>query len=125
IISQLIVADEVIAEEHAILHPTENLSMSGKVKYWVNQLIGIITGAVGPVISILAASRIIKSFLAVLTTSKLITEKSNMYLIVNAMADAVFYFLPIMIGFNVAKRMNGKRIVIAVVGGIIINPTIF
>src|SRR5699024_5686630 len=95
VISQLSVSDE----ELSTLHPTETLSLFAKVKYWVNQLIGIITGAVVPVISILAASGIIKSFLAVLTTSNLITEKSNMYLIVNAMADAVFYFLPIMIGF--------------------------
>src|SRR5699024_12355914 len=81
-------------------------------------------GAVVPVISILAASGIIKSFLAVLTTSNLITEKSNMYLIVNAMADAVFYFLPIMIGFNAGKRMNGNPILTAVVVGIIIDTTI-
>src|SRR5699024_11895779 len=97
-----------ISEEQSILHPTENLSMFGKVKYWVNQLIGIITGAVVPVISILAASGIIKSFLAVLTTSNLFTEKSNMYFIVNAMADAVFYFLPMMLAFSAEKRMNGK-----------------
>src|SRR5690625_985378 len=124
VISQLSVSDEEISEEQSILHPTETLSLFAKVRYWVNQLIGIITGAVVPVISILAASGIIKSFLAVLTTSNLITEKSNMYLIVNAMADAVFYFLPIMIGFNAAKRMNGNPILTAVVGGIIIHPTI-
>src|SRR5699024_2083322 len=65
VISQLCVSDEEISEEQSILHPSENLCMFGKVKYWVNQLIGIITGAVVPVISILAASGIIKSFLAV------------------------------------------------------------
>src|SRR5699024_8928628 len=64
VISQLFGYDEEISEEQSILHPTDNLSMFGKVKYWVNQLIGIITGAVVPVISILAASGIIKSFLA-------------------------------------------------------------
>src|SRR5699024_11503501 len=39
VISQLFVSDEEISEEQSILHPTENLSMFGKVKYWVNQLI--------------------------------------------------------------------------------------
>src|SRR5699024_8071704 len=124
VISQLSVSDEDISEEPSTTNSTEDLSVFGKIKYWINQLIGIITGAVMPVISILAASGIIKSFLAVLTTSNIITENSNMYLIVNAMADAVFYFLPIMIGFNAAKRMNGNPILTAVVGGIIIHPTI-
>src|SRR5699024_10105506 len=71
VITQLFVSDEEISEEQSIVHPTENRSMFGKVKSWVNQLIGIITGAVVPVISILAASGIITSFLAVLTTSNL------------------------------------------------------
>src|SRR5699024_8663150 len=124
VISQLSVSDEEIYEEQSTLHHTETLLLFAKVKYWVNQLIVIIIGAVVLVIGIIAASGLIKSLRAILTTSNLITDKSNMYLIVNAMADAVFYFLPIMIGFNAAKRMNGNPILTAVVGGIIIHPTI-
>lgn len=112
------VAEEVDA------HPTEDLNAFGKMKYWFNQLIGIITGSVAPVISILAASGIIKSILSVLTTSGIITDTGSMYLIVNAMADGVFFFLPIMVGFNAARRMNGNPLLTAVVGGVIIHPTI-
>ena len=67
----------------------------GKVRYGFNQVIGVITGAVMPIIHILAASGIIKSVLAIVTTSGWITESGSAYLIINAMADAVFYFLPI------------------------------
>src|SRR5699024_715735 len=67
VISELVVYDEDISEEQSNLHPTEDRSMFGKVKYWVNQLIGIITGAVVHVISTLAATGIIKSFLVVVT----------------------------------------------------------
>src|SRR5699024_12355137 len=119
VISQLSVSDEEISEEQSTLHPTETLSLFAKVKYWVNQLIGIITGAVVPVISILAACGSIKSFLAVLTTSHLITERSNMYLVVTVMAGAVFCFLPISIGFHAANRVNGTAIVVSYVAGLI------
>lgn len=77
-----------------------------------------------PIISILSASGIIKSLLAVLTTTGLITAEGSIYLIINAMADAVFYFLPVLIGYNAAKRIDGNPTLTAVIGGVIIHPTV-
>lgn len=102
----------------------ENLTPIEKFKHSGNQLIGIITGSVMPIINILAASGIIKSLLAVLTSFDLVSATGNAYLIISAMADAVFYFLPIMIGFNAAKRLNGNPLLTAVIGGVIIHPTV-
>ena len=96
----------------------------GKVRYGFNQVIGVITGAVMPIIHILAASGIIKSVLAIGTTSGWITESGSAYLIINAMADAVFYFLPILIGYNAAKRLGGNPVLTAVIGGVIMYPSI-
>lgn len=99
-------------------------SFVDNIRYGFNEIIGIVTGAVMPIIHILAASGIIKSFLAIGTSSEIITDTSTAYLIINAMADAVFYFLPILVGYNAAKRMGGNPILTAVIGGIIIHPTI-
>lgn len=77
-----------------------------------------------PIIHILAASGIIKSVLAIGTTSGWIAETGSAYLIINAMADAVFYFLPILIGYNAAKRLGGNPILTAAIGGVIMYPTI-
>src|SRR5699024_8530517 len=96
----------------------------GKVRYGFNQVIGVITGAVMPIIHILAASGIIKSVLAIGTTSGWIAESGSVYLIINAMADAVFYFLPILIGYNAARRLGGNPILTAVIGGVIMHPSI-
>src|SRR5699024_7579343 len=91
-------------------------TMMGKMRYGFNQVIGVITGAVMPIIHILAASGIIKSVLAIGTTSGWITESGSAYLIINAMADTVFYFLPILIGYNAAKRLGGNPVLTAVIG---------
>src|SRR5699024_9223044 len=96
----------------------------GKVRYGFNQVIRVITGAVMPIIHILAASGIIKSVLAIGTTSGWITESGSAYLIINAMAHAVFYFLPSLIGYNAAKRLGGNPILTAVIGGVIMYPSI-
>lgn len=99
-------------------------SFSDKTKFGFNEVIGIVTGAVMPIIHILAASGIIKSLLAIGTSSGFVTDSGNAYLIINAMADAVFYFLPILIGYNAAKRIGGNPVLTAVIGGVIMHPTI-
>lgn len=99
-------------------------TFSEKVRYGFNEIIGVVTGAVMPIIHILSASGIIKSLLAVGTTTGLITDTGNAYLIISAMADAVFYFLPILIGYNAARRLGGNPVLTAVIGGVIMHPTI-
>lgn len=124
IASQLSLSDDQSQETENTTSTSENRTYFEKLKYSGNQLIGIITGSVMPIINLLAASGIIKSLLAVLTASNLVSATGNAYLIISAMADAVFYFLPILIGFNAAKRLGGNPLLTAVIGGIIIHPTV-
>lgn len=112
-------------EPHQEAAPTnEDSSTAAKFKRGGNQLIGIITGSVMPIINILAASGIIKSLLAVLTSTNLVSADGDAYLLISAMADAVFYFLPILIGFNAARRLGGNPLLTAVIGGVLIHPTV-
>ncbi|MFB9860123.1 PTS transporter subunit EIIC [Salinicoccus siamensis] len=115
-------ADDGLPEESPEDHSDDKgLDKIGRA---VNNFIGIITGSVMPIINILAAAGIIKGLLAVLTSTNLITDSGTAYLIINAMADAVFYFLPVLVGFNAAKRLDGNPLLTAVIGGLIIHPTI-
>ena len=124
VLAQLSNTDHDVSEEPERILPAQKRNALDVVKNGFNQLLGVITGAVTPIINILAASGIIKSLLAVLTTSNLISTTGSLYLIINALADAAFFFLPIMIGFNAAKRLGGNPILTAVVGGVIIHPTV-
>ncbi|WP_103662313.1 PTS glucose transporter subunit IIABC [Lactobacillus sp. HT06-2] len=90
-------------------------------------LIGFITGSMSPVIGVIAASGIIKGLLALLTLPQLgalLNVKSPIYITVSAMADSAFFFLPIMVGFSAAKRLNSDPIIAAVIGGFITYPQI-
>lgn len=99
-------------------------TVKDKLRYVFNQVLGVITGSMMPIINILAASGIIKSILALLTGLDLISDTGNAYLLIDAMADAVFYFLPVLIGYNAAKKLNGNPILTAIIGGAIIYPSI-
>lgn len=116
--------DASSSENEPVAATSENNTFFEKIGHNFNKFIGVITGSVMPIINILAAGGIIKGLLAVLTTTNLISESSTAYLIINAMADAVFYFLPVLVGFNAAKRLNGNPLLTAVIGGVIIHPTI-
>ena len=124
VVSQLSLSDETDSEDAPSAGPKADRTTSEKVRHGFNTLIGIITGAVMPIINILAAAGIIKGLLAVLTSSNIISDTGTAYLIINAMADAVFYFLPVLVGFNAAKRLDGNPLLTAVIGGVIIHPTI-
>lgn len=100
---------------------------NNKISKGINKLIGIITGSMSPVIGVIAASGIIKGILALLTLPQLgalLNSKSVIYITISAMADSAFYFLPVIVGFSAAKRLNGDPIVAAVIGGVLTYPQI-
>lgn len=101
-----------------------NLTFNQKVKNSVNSFIGIITGSMAPIIGILSASGIIKGMMSLMVSFHWMSPTGNANLILTAMSDAVFYFLPVLIGFNAAKRMGGNPTLCAVIGGVIAYPTI-
>ncbi|KRO26086.1 Beta-glucoside-specific PTS system IIABC component [Pediococcus argentinicus] len=80
-----------------------------------------------PVIGALAAAGILKGLLSILTMpalGELISPKSTLFIILNAMGDSVFFFLPIMVGYSAAKRIGGDPIIAAVIGGVLVHPTL-
>lgn len=88
-------------------------------------LIGTITGSMIPIIGLLAASGILKGFLTLFTFNLgWIDTKSTTYIIINAMGDSAFYFLPILVGYTAAKQLKSDPIVVAAIAGVLIHPTI-
>ena len=118
------VSNEDGPDAEAEFDASDKRTFYGSVKHNFNKFIGLITASVMPVINILAAAGIIKGLLAILTSFDLITDTGSAFLIINAMTDAVFYFLPILVGFNAAKRLEGNPLLTAVIGGVIIHPSI-
>ena len=95
-----------------------------KTKFYFSALIGVITASMMPVIGLLAASGILKGLLALIVSAKWISPTSSTYMIINAMGDSVFYFLPILVGFTAAKRLGANQIIMGVIGGVLAYPTL-
>ena len=76
-----------------------------------------------PVLSLLTAAGILKGLLVIATMLGLSSE-SGIYVLFNAIGDALFYFLPVFLGFNTAKKSGMTPHLGMLIGAILCYPAI-
>lgn len=90
-----------------------------------NKLIDIISGCFQPFLGPLCASGIIKGLNALLTFLMGASySASGTYMILNAIGDAVFYFMPIVIGYTASKKFKLNPITGMIIGAALCYPAI-
>jgi PTS system beta-glucosides-specific IIC component len=87
-------------------------------------LIGVITGSMIPIIGLLAASGMLKGIMTILTTWGGVSTTSQTYMLINAMGDATFYFLPVLVGFTAAQKLGSDPVIVAIIGAFLIYPSL-
>lgn len=90
----------------------------------LNKAIDIISGVFQPVLSVMAACGMIKGFNALFVAIGLYSNVSGIYLVFNAIGDALFNFFPLILGYTSAKKFGLKSILGIVIGAIMCYPTI-
>ena len=71
----------------------------------LDRALKVIMGGMGPTLHLLCACGIIKGLTVLLTFAGLSTE-SGIYMLLNAAGDCFFYFLPLILGYNLAKKFE-------------------
>lgn len=90
-----------------------------------NRLIDIISGCFQPILGPMCAAGIIKGLNAlVLFILGSTYESTGTYLLLNAIGDAVFYFMPILLGWSAAKKFNVNPVTGMLIGAALCYPTI-
>lgn len=90
-----------------------------------NKLIDIISGCFQPILGPLCAAGIIKGLNALLVfVLGSSFNNSGTYMILNAIGDSIFNFLPIILGYTAAKKFNVNVIVGMIIGATLCYPTI-
>lgn len=91
----------------------------------LDTLIDIISGCFQPILGPLCAAGIIKGLNALLVfLLGAGFSASGTYLVLNAIGDSIFYFLPIILGYTVAKKFNVNVVVGMIIGASLCYPTI-
>lgn len=110
---------DVFEEVEKIVGPLENKEQDQSEKKGIlSVIIDFISGTFQPIIPALSGAGMVKAVLAILITFKIISTESQTYYILNFFADAVFYFLPMMLAYSEAQKLRCA----ASVAGIMMHP---
>ncbi|MBE6054577.1 MAG: PTS beta-glucoside transporter subunit EIIBCA [Clostridium sartagoforme] len=89
----------------------------------IAKVIDTITGIFTPILPAITAAGMMKAVLSLLTAFKLVTTTSQSYQVINFMADAAFYFLPILLANSAAKKFKCNQYLAMMLGGMLLHPT--
>lgn len=90
----------------------------------VNVIIDGISGIFLPIVNLLSAAGILKGVLAILTVTAVLSSDSETYLVLNAMADSLFYFLPVLLAFTAARKFGANPFTAVVIAGVLLYPSL-
>lgn len=90
----------------------------------IDQLLDIFAGIFTPIVPALTGAGMLKALLTVLTFFSLLSKESQTYYILNFIADATFYFLPVLVGFSAANKLKCNPYLAAVIGAVLLHPNL-
>jgi PTS system beta-glucosides-specific IIC component len=96
--------------------------IEGQKKNIGTRFLETISSIFTPILPAITAAGMIKAVLALVVAFKWVDNTSQTYQIINFMADAGFYFLPIMLANSAAKKFNCNPYLAMMVGGILLHP---
>ncbi|KAF1295802.1 PTS beta-glucoside transporter subunit IIABC [Enterococcus sp. JM4C] len=89
-----------------------------------NRLIDILSGCFQPFLGALAAAGMVKGVNALFVFLKLYTDTSGNYTMLNGIGDAIFYFMPVILGYTAAKKFRLNPMVGIVIGAALCYPSV-
>ncbi len=96
---------------------TSNMSLS-------DRFIDLISGIFSPLLGALCAAGMIKGFNAMFVAFGWLSATNGTYIILNAIGDSLFYFLPIILGISSAKKFGLDSYLGATIGAALCYPSI-
>lgn len=94
----------------------------GKRKNVGSAVIEFVSSVFQPLIPALSGAGMVKALLALLVVLNLVSRESQTYALVNLFADAVFYFLPVLLAFSAAQKLKISPILAAAVAAMMLHP---
>lgn len=116
---------EVYEDVIALIDDIQEVDVkSTKKQKPLDVFIDVISGIFQPILGIMAACGMVKGFNTLFVAIGLYSDTCGGYLILNAIGDGLFMFLPLFLGYTSAKKFGLKPMVGLVIGAIMCYPAI-
>lgn len=106
------------AEPAAPAQPAEKKKMS------FSDAMGFVAGIFTPFLSVLTAAGMISAVLVLLSSLGILDSASETYIVFSKIADAGFYFLPIMVAYTLADKLHCDKFLAVMLSGALLHPSI-
>lgn len=95
-----------------------------KKKFSFSVLFDTLSACIIPILPAFIGTGLIKGVLILLTTYNLVSTESGLYLVLNAVSDAAFYYLPFLMAISAAKKFKTDVMLAAVLAGLYLHPSL-
>ncbi|OUQ56796.1 PTS beta-glucoside transporter subunit IIABC [Tyzzerella sp. An114] len=106
------------------LGDTDSQEKDDKKGNLLDRFVDTISGIFQPILGIMAACGMVKGLNTLFVALGLYTADCGGYMVINAVGDAMFTFLPLFLGFTAAKKFGLKPMVGLAIGAIMCYPAI-
>jgi len=113
---------EILNNSH-LKEDSNNGEKSGRTNV-ISSIFDVISGVFTPILPAIAGAGMIKGILAILVTLGWIDPASQTYIILNAIGDGAFYFLPILLAVSCARKFGSNPYIAATIAAAILHPTL-
>lgn len=102
-------------------HPENNQTKAEKNGI-LDTVLDYIAGSFTPILPVITAGGMIQVVLSLLVTFGLISETSDTFLVLTQISQAAFYFIPIYLGYSVAKKFKIDPFLGMMLAGVLLIP---
>ncbi|KYG29248.1 beta-glucoside-specific PTS transporter subunit IIABC [Alkalihalobacillus trypoxylicola] len=115
---------DVFGEVEALLSNHSNDQPTKKDKQgFISSIMDFISGIFTPILPALAGAGLLKGFIALFVTLGWLSNESDTYLILDAIADSVFHFLPFFLAVSAARKLKTNEFIALAIAGTLLYPT--
>lgn len=90
----------------------------------LSNVLDFISGIFTPVLPAITGAGMIKGIIALLVAMEWIGTTNSTYIILSAIGDGAFYFLPIILAISAARKLGSNMYIGAAIGAAILHPTV-
>lgn len=112
--------NKALPEKKAVVGENRDQKRNGVI----TRIISVISTTFTPVIPAITGAGMIKALLAILKLTGLISATSPTYQLLNIIADAAFFFLPVLLAYGASMKFECNPILAMTIAGVLLHPGI-
>ncbi|MEG0286228.1 MAG: beta-glucoside-specific PTS transporter subunit IIABC [Vagococcus sp.] len=104
-------------------HLNSDTSNEGAKVKGLDYIFDVISGIFTPILAAITGSGLLKGIMAILVFFNVLSADSSTYIVLNAIADATFHFLPFLVAFSAANKFRTNPSIAVALAGVLMYPT--